>query len=627
MRSPMILARRTKAGPMRSSPRRALIVALATAAAAAQVVVAGSAHAQTPSQQAFSAFSTGTVVHADALQAAIAGPRLVDGEIAFSGASANSQGLTAPVINEMSQAVSPALTGKATAGRGSGLEVGLGTSTPNNPNANQIILAGQASANAAPTTPLVTKEVGPVPADPIAYASLLRGQAAAAWDPNVCVIGQPLSYGLGYAADAQLLDTSTANADGTMKAPVVATDTTQNARAVSQAKSFTYLKPNGDGTWGVVSETHETIAPVTLFKGTVNEVTIEALGEWVLRATSTGKGSTIDYAPGGSVTPTTPVLRILQPNGSPAVTTILTLQQLLGSTGLQIPANPLVNISIGEAPRKIAAPGAIPDPTAAPVKTATTAAAAVDVVRVTLLQPDATGGLHALDLRIGHMESSATTPAGGLQCHIPVNKAVSPNPVQAGQDFTWTITIPTSIDAFKAIDCDLVNISAVDTVKTLDGSPSWTITGASNGGVVSGNSTVTWANLGTYKKGSPPIVVTITGHIPTTSGAGTLEDTVNVTATLGNCTGGAAGQDIVGQIAKITGTGTTATSQVSQPITGNFTLQGPAIGVTTGAQSNLPAAAQLPHTGGHPWTPLGIGLLVTGLVGYAWRRRGPAFNG
>jgi hypothetical protein len=605
-------------------------VALTTAAAAAQVAVANApAHAQL--SQAFSGYATGTVVHADALQAAIAGPRLVDGEVAFSGASASSQGLAKPVTNEMSQAISPALgAAKNSYGRGSGLEVGLGTSTPNSPNANQIILAGQASATAAPSTSLVTKEVGPVPADPIAYASALRGQAAAAWDPNICVIGQPLAYGLGYAADAQLLNTGSANTDQSLKNPVLATDTTQNARAVSQAKSFTYLKPNGDPekTWGVVSETHETIAPVTLFKGTVNEVTIEALGEWVLRATSTGKGSTIFYGPAGTKTPpSTPVLRLLQPNGANPVTTILTLQQLLGNAGLQIPLNPLANISIGEGPRHIAAAGALPDPKAAPVETATTAAAAVDVVRVNLLQPNAKGGLHALDLRIGHMEASATAPAGGLECHLPVEKSVSPNPVQAGQDFTWTISIPTSPQAFQAIACDLVNITAVDTVKSINGKPSWTITGASNGGVVSGNSSVTWDNLGTYKRGSPPITVTITGHIPADSVAGTLEDTVNVTATLADCTGGAAGQDIVGQIAKITGTGTTATSQVGQPITGTFTLQGPSISQVTLGQSNLPAAGELPHTGGHPLAPLGLGLLVTGLVTYAWRRRGPAFNG
>lgn len=301
--------------------------------AASAVVGLPSAGAQVAASGPYGGYSTGTVLHADALQAAATGPRVVDGEVAFSGASANSAGLGTAIDNEMSQAVQPVSAGKASYGRGAGLELGLGTTTPNNPDANQAILASLAEASAPPIGPLVTKEAGPIPASPLAYASLLRGQAAAVFDPNVCTIGQPLAYGLGFAADAQLLNAGQANADGSLQQPVVATDTTQNARAVSQSKSFTYLKPNGDGTWGVVSETHQTIAPVTLFKGTPNEVTIEALGEWVLRATASGKdgGAKIEYAPGGSPTPTTPALRIIQPNAATPTTTILTVQQLLGN--------------------------------------------------------------------------------------------------------------------------------------------------------------------------------------------------------------------------------------------------------------------------------------------------------
>ncbi|HET7720758.1 MAG TPA: hypothetical protein VFK43_12375, partial [Acidimicrobiales bacterium] len=478
----------------------------------------------------------------------------MDGEVAFSGASNNSQGLATTINNEMSQAVQPAKADKKAYGRGSGLELGLGTTTPNNPNANQLILAAMAESSAPPIGPLVTEEVGPVPADPVAYASLLRGQAATVWDDRVCTIGQPIAYGLGYAADAQLLNTGAANGDGSMQAPLVAADagTTSTVRAVSQSKSFTYLKPNGDGTWGIVSETRQTIAPVTLFKGTPNEVTIEALGEWVLRATASGKagGAKVEYAPGGSVTPTTPLLRIIQPSGEDPVTTILTTQDIFGETGLVIPANPLVSIAVGEDPRAIAAPGAVPDPESSPAVAAdgTSAAGAVDVVRINLLQPDATGGFHALDLRIGHMEAKTTAPAGGIRCEIPVNKTASPDPVQPGQAFTWTISIPTSPEAFAPIACDLVDIRAVDTVRVVRGTPKWRIDGASDGGVVTGNNRVEWSNLGTYKRGDPPKQVTINGTVLPDSGEGLLENTVNVTATLANCTGGAVGQDIVTQI-------------------------------------------------------------------------------
>jgi hypothetical protein len=220
------------------------------AAGAAIVGPAAVVSAQTTAAGPYGGYSTGTVIHTDALQAAVEGPRLADAEVAFSGASANSTGLGTAINNEMSQAVQPQAGSKNAYGRGTGLELGLGTTTPNNPDANQAIIAGLAEASAPPIGPLVTEEAGPVPADPVAYASLLRGQAAAVFDPNVCTIGQPLAYGLGFAADAQLLNAGQANQDGSMQQPVVATDTSQNVRAVSQSQSFTYLKPNGDGTWG-----------------------------------------------------------------------------------------------------------------------------------------------------------------------------------------------------------------------------------------------------------------------------------------------------------------------------------------------------------------------------------------
>ena len=560
-----------------------------------------SAGAQVPSSQAaYSGYSTGTAVHADALQLAVGGPRIVDGEVAFSGASANSQGIDAAVVNEMSQAVQPAQSGKKSYGRGSGLELGVGTSTPNTPDANQLILSSLAEAAAPPSTELVTKEVGPVAVDPLAYASLLRGQAQAIWN-ETCVIGQPISYGLGYAADAQLLNAGGPGPDSSFAQPVVAADTgTPTDRTVSQSKSYTYLASNGDGTWGLVSETRQTLAPVTLFKGTATELTIELLGEWVLRATATGKpgGAKVEYAPAGSPTPTTPILRILQPAST---TTVLTFQQVFGESGLTLPVNPLVNLAIGEAPRRIAAPGAVPDPAAAPETAGdgTLAAGAVDVVRVNLIQPDVAGGLHALDLRIGHMEARAAVPAGGITCTIPVKKETNVDPVNAGQDFTWTITIPSDAGALAGVACDLLAIKAVDTVEVVSGSPRFTLVSASNGGVISGGNKVTWENLGDYRPGSPPIVLTINGHIPANSGPGQLKDTVDVTATLGNCTGGAAGDELVGQ-AKLSGTANVAAGTT---ITGRFTLDGPRVG----------SGGELPVTGGTPFPAVaGLGLLALG---------------
>ena len=248
---------------------------MAVAAVVTLMAPGAKAAAFTGSNQ-FSGYSTGTVVHADLLQ--LPGPnptsRLVNADVGFSGAAADTTGLANPVNNEMQNAVSPALPTKNSYGRGSGLELGLGTSLPNNPDANQAILAGLAEASAPPPSGLVTKEVGPIKGSPLIYASLLRGQAEANFDPNACVTDPTnVSFGLGNVANVELLNTGGTNADGSMQQPILATNIgNPTDRAVGQAKSFMHLVPNGDGTFGLVSETHETVAPITLFKGTLNEL-------------------------------------------------------------------------------------------------------------------------------------------------------------------------------------------------------------------------------------------------------------------------------------------------------------------------------------------------------------------
>ena len=79
--------------------------------------------------------------------------------------------------------------------------------------------------------------------------------------------------------------------------------TTAPDRAVQQSRSHTFLVPQ-EGTsspirkFGLASETRQTIAPITLFKGTPQEFTIETAGEWVLRATADGNKGSVFYGPG-----------------------------------------------------------------------------------------------------------------------------------------------------------------------------------------------------------------------------------------------------------------------------------------------------------------------------------------
>src|SRR5947199_7240849 len=112
-----------------------------------------------PGVASFNGYSNGTAVHADVLQVPGA-PRLVDGEVAFSGGATNTGGPAAGVNNEMDEPVATSQAGKNAYGRGSGAEIGLGTQVPSSAaDANQIILAGLAEAAAPPTSDLVTKDI------------------------------------------------------------------------------------------------------------------------------------------------------------------------------------------------------------------------------------------------------------------------------------------------------------------------------------------------------------------------------------------------------------------------------------------------------------------------------------
>ena len=585
------------------------VVGLAGAAALAGATIAGfapgtaqagglaartlSAQGVPPSQATYGGYSTGSVVHVTGLQApGTSAPRVANADEAFAGASAKSTGLSSSILNEMQTLVAPSQSTQ-TYGRGSGLELGLGTTVPpTGPDPNQLVLAGLAEASAAPPNPAtqpVTKQIT-VPAAPLVYAGLLSGSAAANFDPNVCVIGQPLAYGDGFASDVRLIDTTGSAAD---PPPSPLLSSQGNARSTS----FTFLTPNGDGTWGVASETLQTVAPVQIGQFTAGQFTgvkITVLGPFGFLAVATGHPGTSKVTTLGN-----PVITFQQyAAGVVTMTQSIKLSDVIGTNGINIPLPGLGDIAIGEPARALVAPAGTPDPTKAPVIAAdgTSASGAEDLVRV-LVNP---GGAVLADARVAHVESVANVPAGGLSCTIPVSKVANPMSVTAGQDFDWIITIPSAPLPWA---CDLINISAIDNVTTFSGSPQWQLVSADHNGAINGN-TVTWSNLGTYHPGSPPIVLDIHGHIPSTSGAGVILNTVNVSASLGNCTGGAAGQALTGFATAITGQAVLQAIN-GAAINGTANVQGP------GVQA---APAALPRTGGHnPWLP----WVAAGLIGSA----------
>ena len=544
------------------------------------------------SGQPFAAYGSGAALITEALQ--LGTTTVANAEAALSGGAVNSQGLNAPVINELGVNVAAATPGKNALGRGTGLEVGLVTADPQPTTLNQILLESLAIATAPPPSPLVTEEVA-LDLNPVAFASLLRGQAQATYDPNFCPVGKPLTFGLGYASNLELLNTGgpTDPATGFPGALLGTSTTATNPRAASQSRTVTYMIANGDGTFGVVSETRQTVAPITLLSSPLTGVLIEVAGEFGMRVIATGKpgGASAEYTGNPVITVSNIVAGAAVPVLGP-----ITLQDILGPSGLTIDLPGILTVSAGAPPRALngalgTAPALAPD--------GTSASAAVDAVRLGVLA--GLPGLTGLDLRLGHMEGAVVVPAGGITCDIPVSKVASVDPVTVGQDFTYTITIPQDAAQFAALfNCDLINISAVDTVETQSGNPRIQLLSASNGGVISGNR-VTWANLGNYTRGQPPIVLTINARIPTNSGAGVLRDTVNVSATLGNCQGGATGEDIVLGGARLNG----------NAIVGAVTLIGPNVD-----------RGDLAATGGDSW-PLvaGGGFLLAALGLVRLRRR------
>ena len=589
--------------------RRILFVVALLAALAP--ITGQSASAQVTPLSQFSGYSTGTAVHIDALQNGA--NRLVDTEVAFSGANVNSGGLKAALVNEMDQAYQQA-TAEAdmAAGRGSGLEAGVATVTPNVNGANQVNPGSTVQAFAPVSTGLLSANFTTLNLDPIINSEYLRGQAQAVYSDSVCVLGQPISSGLGFAGNAALVGTPTAE--------LIASNTTDNA--VSQSKSFTYLIPNGDGTYGLVTETHQILAPITIVPAVagIGGVQIEFGGEWVLRSKATGKpgGSTIEYAPVGAATPTTKVIRVMA--GTTELASI-TLQQILDKDGfvLTLPAPLAGVISIGAPPRAI---GGSPTSTPELLANGTKAAAAVDVAQITA----SLAGLTIADLRVGHMESMAMVPVGGIQCGIPVKKVGTPASVVAGKDqiVNYTITVPADAEAFKAIACDVKNIKVVD-VTTAEPGVKFNIVSASSGGVITGGNTVTWENLGTYKPGDAPFVLTVGLKVPADSAAGKISDTATATAVLGNCKGNDSAN-----AASLTGLATLEAAA----LTGSAAFSGTATTVANAAPVVSPAAGATPvggvQTGGGGTSPrsnralpIGTALGSAALVGSltAWRRR------
>jgi LPXTG-motif cell wall-anchored protein len=219
---------------------------------------------------------------------------------------------------------------------------------------------------------------------------------------------------------------------------------------------------------------------------------------------------------------------------------------------------------------------------------------AVDVVSALVGSPS--DGVHVADVRIGHMEGAATVPAGGISCTIPITKVPDTDPVQAGHDFTYNITV------HNTTDCVLNPAKVVDHLSGDEGVKFSILSEDPKASAVT-NDSITWDNVGPIPAhGTKSLSITV--HIPADSAAGKLTDDVALVD--GKCANGG-GSGITG-----VDTGVTSVSTV----TGQTTVVAPTVTPATIVEgTKIPNSGPLPNTGGSPLVPLaGVGALTLAAV-------------
>lgn len=509
--------------------RLGALVALTTLA----LMLVPPVHAAVPfSDAAFSGYATGTYLHVDALT--IGTTPTVALDAGFAGAVVNSRGLTSQVVDKLGRVVSPALAGRNSYGVGFGLDASL--------LGGDLLSQQHAAAAAPPSTERVTQRLlGPVTVPGVLSAGVLEGHAQATYDANTCILGKDMSYGQGNAADATLLGGPIAS----LTSALIGTNPSNTDAGAVRTSTRTRLVPQTNNAGekigdqiGLMTEVKQTLAPIVLFQGIPGaEITIELLGEWTMRAVATGipGQAYVQYMPGtAGNTPLLSITNSLPVVGETVSNLVLTLNQLLGVddivTGLLGGEGGLLGLGLVDLKLN-------PDPVIVQAADGTSVSASVDVAKITLLPTGEgilgqltgglLGGLELADVRIGHMEVAATVPAGGITCpDINVSKTATPDPVNAGSDFTYTIAVN------NPYDCVLTNVRVVDTITTSNNNIRYTIRSQEPAASSVADGVLTWNDVGPIDpKATKELKITV--NVSADSAAGNFINTADVTADCG----------------------------------------------------------------------------------------------
>jgi hypothetical protein len=529
------------------------------------LLTGGPASAQVPAASAnYNGYASGAVVHAGILPG---GPTtLAEIDQAFAGAAVNSQGFASQIDSKINTVIQAADASKKSGARGAGIELGIGQTNP--VATASALLAQKAVATAPPNSGLIDNKVN-LALDPVVNATLAEGRAQANWttDPqgnNGCALGQDISNGFGHLANATAVGspnpTALVNAPGELS-------TTSFTRLVPQTDATGATVGGGTGV-GLMSENVQTYVPIGLLGGAV---TVTVVGPIHLRAVATGVPGQayMQYGPPDGTPGTTPILTIQAAGGVPFV---ITAQQLVGGQGITIPLG-VANITVATPPHALGGTGA---PVAAADGTSVSGEA--DLVSVTAPS--------VADIRVGHMEASATVPAGGILCQVDVSKEAQPDKVNPGDKFNYIIHV------HNPHACTLTGVKVVDNVSATRG-VTFTILGEDPKADSVTKSTITWNDIGPLPPGATKDLVV---HMQVYSGSagGTFTEKASVTAScaIGNAQG---------------------SSTIAVPAAGSTTIQLPTISGGVGKA--------LPVTGGLTGRYYAVALLIT-LGALAFGRRG-----
>jgi hypothetical protein len=509
--------------------RAAGIAVAALLVCATALVVAAPAAVADPAAGPYDGFAAGSVIHVDGVTTA--DRRAVDAELGVANAAVDSEGLK-PLESVYQRRLLPdSAATNHSGGYATILEAGTSLMPPNAQNQLKPFTAsGLAPSDKTKEEKVVLNQsVGP-----LAYADVLRTNAASRWNAASCVIGSPIAEARQHLVRADLVETKddskTAGADG-FDAPVASLDAFSGGprRGVADVRSIEQLfKGKGPGL-GLYSATATTLAPVTLFGGTPNEFTIEANGPayLVARADGTDGGAKVTYsAPSLSIIqngatrtvfPAAPiVVRVPDTGDALAVVKIGTLEPLPGANGLG---------------------------TKTTSDDGTRAAAVANVVEVTVLDAPGQQVKRGATFALGHMEARAAVPRDGISCPIPVTKVADPDAVRTGQRFATTITV------FNPFSCPIADLKLDDAITTRDGARfeivgSEPAAASSTSGANRDAGAASW-NLGTLDPGkSKAVVLTLEAQ----GDAGHIDDVASASGTLTNCpvSPAEAGADVTG---------------------------------------------------------------------------------